>query len=812
MSGWFREPWICVVCVVLALSIPVTGLPLSMAIAADEPAQSVRIRAGVHDDFTRIVFDWPSQVDYEARLDDNVLTVEFSREATFDAAPAQRILGPAIGAPRTFDDGRRVEIPLKGSFELKHFRIGERVVIDLVVVSQASEETATSDAVGEPEDPNAGKTPSNEVSAAASASAKQAAEVPDASKPDASKPDASKKVTPEAPTVLVPRDIAVPNRRQDNASVKPPVALLPSVATPDRASQGHPVSRLPPHPAAPAAQKAALSLTKPAASGPTGRRALGPVLRPKVQAPGEGAWPATDPVAPTAESASVASGAVASGAGASGVGQVQITQLDAEAPPQVLPLGHSPERFDPVQLRFTWRSRPAAAAFRYGGEIWLVFDESLEARTAARIASADVGFSAARQLDSDNGSALLISAVPGLAVRLTEQDDGWLADIRLRSPLPEQNLEAELLEAPATGKLIRFASEHSGRIHWFSDPNTLERLVVVPLGEVGRGLSMGARHPQFEVVQSQQGLALRPLNEGLEIAVTENGVLLRHRDGLLMSSKETRELMPLDRSANESGPRLFNLVKWRRGGSQSFVENEQRLVQTVIASEGVDLPAAHLDLARFYFAWGLATETLGLLNVLETEAPRMAEDPEIKLMRAVSAFQIEDYRTAGALLADPALSGEREALLWRAAQAARTQDWQVAASGFALAEPLIFTYPDHVRNDLLLWGTEARLGVGDTGGASEYLVALTRRDLSKSEEARAKYLTARRFYLDGDEDLAVKLWRELASDNHQATQARARLGLLDIGLQRGEISDEEAIAELERLGLSWCGGHFERAL
>ena len=43
----------------------------------------------------------------------------------------------------------------------------------------------------------------------------------------------------------------------------------------------------------------------------------------------------------------------------------------------------------------------------------------------------------------------------------------------------------------------------------------------------------------------------------------------------------------------------------------------------------------------------------------------------------------------------------------------------MAANGFAIAEPLIFTYPSHIRNDLLLWGAEARLGVRDTGGASE---------------------------------------------------------------------------------------------
>jgi hypothetical protein len=442
----------------------------------------------------------------------------------------------------------------------------------------------------------------------------------------------------------------------------------------------------------------------------------------------------------------------------------------------------------------------------------LVFDAILEAGAAERIGTADMGFAAARQLDSQNGTALVIAAVPGLAVRLFEEETGWIADIRPRSPLPEHNLDYKLVEARATGKLMRFASEHAGRIQWFSDPNTMERLVVVPLREVGRGLAMSANHPQFEMLQSQQGLVLHPLNEGLEIAVTENGVLLRHRDGLLVSSNDTRSRMPLDRSADDLGPRLFSMVRWRRGPQEDFVENEQALIGEVIVAEGSDLPAVHLDLARFYFAWGLATETLGLLNVLETEAPRLAEDPEIKLMRAVSSFHIGDYRTAGRLLADSALSGEREAVLWRAVYAAKTQDWQVAANGFAMAEPLIFTYPSHVRNDLLLWGAEARLGVGDTGGASEYLVALMRRELSKSDEARAKYLSGRRFYLDGDEELAVKLWRELANDSHQATQARARLGLLEIGLARGELSDDEAIAELERLRFAWRGDDFERAL
>jgi len=745
-------------------------------------AEPVRIRAGIHDEYTRIVFDWASRVDYEARLEDGALVVEFSRDAEFDAEPARLILGPLIGRPETADDGRRVTIPLKKDYELKHFRVAERIVIDLLAVAPkpepASESESESTQVVQPS--------------------------------ETAEPDPVLRPGPDSPPIA--SDGASEERPQAQASAEPPaaaavkapIALLPVAETPMERPP-HPPARSPvqraaaPEPEAPQPDTSEPDASEPDASEPDASETT-------VEGPEEA------PAAGQATRASDDTGAATAAETEPGRGKLEITRLAAEEPGQLLPLGRSPDRFDPVQLRLTWQSRPAAAAFRYGDELWLVFDAILEAGAAERIGTADMGFAAARQLDSGNGTALVIAAMPGLAVRLFEEEHGWIADIRPRSPLPEYNLDYKLVEARATGKLMRFASEHAGRIQWFSDPNTMERLVVVPLREVGRGLSMSANHPQFEMLQSQQGLVLHPLNEGLEIAVTENGVLLRHRDGLLVSSNDTRSRMPLDRSADDLGPRLFSMVRWRRGPQEDFVENEQALIGEVIVAQGSDLPAAHLELARFYFAWGLATETLGLLNVVETEAPRLAEDPEVKLMRAVSAFHIEDYRTAGRLLADSALSGEREAVLWRAAYAAKTQDWQVAANGFALAEPLIFTYPSHVRNDLLLWGAEARLGVGDTGGASEYLVALMRRELSKSDEARAKYLSGRRFYLDGDEELAVKLWRELANDSHQATQARARLGLLEIGLARGELSDDEAIAELERLRFAWRGDDFERAL
>ena len=492
-------------------------------------------------------------------------------------------------------------------------------------------------------------------------------------------------------------------------------------------------------------------------------------------------------------------------------GRLEVSIGERESLTKSVPLGQVPELEPPIHLRFTWERRPAAAAFRYGEEIWLVFDSPVASEAIEDLEKVGGGILGARQLKTAHGAAIILKAAPQLAARLQLEEKGWLVDLRRRSALADSNMEQEVVDA-ARNTVLRFAAEAAGDIQWLADPGSRERLVVIPTQDQGLGIAMTRIYPQLQVLQTQQGLVLRPLVDGVEVAVTQNNILVRHKDGLLVSSEETRGLAPIDRSARELSHRLFELSRWRRGDADAFVENKQNLIAAAVAAKGDDLVTAHIALARFYFAWGLATETLGLLNVIEAEAPRMAEDPEVKLMRAVSALLIENYEVADRILSDPALADELEAILWRSAFASILHDWESAVGGFALAQPLIFNYPPHVRNNLLLLGIEARLGVGDTGGASEYLIALSRRELSLSDEARAKYLTGRRFYIDGNRELAEKVWRELEEHSHQASRARARLGLLDLAIEDGRISKDAAIAELERLSFAWRGDDFELAM
>ena len=94
-------------------------------------------RAGAHDDFGRIVFDWPRAVAYGARIKEKTLTVMFDRHlrTTFQEIP--RTLGAYVTAVDLGPDGHSVVAALTGDYRLRTFILGShspgvRIVVDLL--------------------------------------------------------------------------------------------------------------------------------------------------------------------------------------------------------------------------------------------------------------------------------------------------------------------------------------------------------------------------------------------------------------------------------------------------------------------------------------------------------------------------------------------------------------------------------------------------------------------------------------------------------------------------------------------------------
>ncbi|WP_396274889.1 hypothetical protein [Hyphomonas sp.] len=90
-------------------------------------------RFGAHDGYDRVVIDWPSNVDYDVDADGREITVRFARMAEIDVAPVARRLGARISALRatTFPGGTALSFMLAPGVQLRHFRNGRSIVLDL---------------------------------------------------------------------------------------------------------------------------------------------------------------------------------------------------------------------------------------------------------------------------------------------------------------------------------------------------------------------------------------------------------------------------------------------------------------------------------------------------------------------------------------------------------------------------------------------------------------------------------------------------------------------------------------------------------
>jgi len=485
--------------------------------------------------------------------------------------------------------------------------------------------------------------------------------------------------------------------------------------------------------------------------------------------------------------------------------RVEVLPLEVSLGDKLSPITASVADEEGFALSLAWERLPAAAAFRFADHIWLLFDAPLPVGTAAAI-ERTTGRKGVTQRPSGAGTLLKIAAGPALAPRLSREGNVWHVDLRPRMPLPALAVSRARIAGTDADATLRYALPEAGPIHWLEEPDSGERLIVVPSLAAGQGLAMDSRQPQFAALQSQQGLALRPFDESLGVAVSGDAVNVIHEKGLLASPHSVAGPAAV---RLEAQGRLFDLAAWRQGAAEDFAGVKQRLLAAVLAAPKGRSDDARLTLARFFFAWGLFNEADAQLDLLAGDADEGTSGPEMPLMRAIAALHREDLSQAAALLGDPRLADFREAVLWQAAFAAITHDWEAAAAGFAVSDNLIGGYPPRVGNRLLRLAASARLGIGDSGGASQYLVAHGRAPQTRAERAEATFLTAERYLLDGERVRAQALWADLRDSDHPEIRAKARRALLEADYAAGRLDLAGLLAGLERLRFAWRGDAFE---
>lgn len=91
----------------------------------------INTRFGEHPTFTRLVFDWPSTVQYRLQDEDGSVALRFNRPANIRVSEAAVRRADGFESVTTQLKGTETEVELKVSGRVRHFRDGFKVVVDV---------------------------------------------------------------------------------------------------------------------------------------------------------------------------------------------------------------------------------------------------------------------------------------------------------------------------------------------------------------------------------------------------------------------------------------------------------------------------------------------------------------------------------------------------------------------------------------------------------------------------------------------------------------------------------------------------------
>lgn len=231
------------------------SLPLRLALAVAllscagraVAQEVVGVRFGAHPTYSRVVFDWPAPAEYALAREGDRLRITFARTPQIDAVSPRRLPPMVTGFTA---EGDSVVLTLGPGVRVRDFRLGGRIVLDVL----AAEEAAQPEAAQRPPARSSATQPASSPPAPlqpAPPARVAALPLPPPPPPDPP-PPASRAMTPPRPANPAERDEAA--QRAAPVEPAPPAALPPPVpqrqapislaAAPHRGAEG-PAMRLP---------------------------------------------------------------------------------------------------------------------------------------------------------------------------------------------------------------------------------------------------------------------------------------------------------------------------------------------------------------------------------------------------------------------------------------------------------------------------------------------------------------------------------------------------------------------------------------
>ncbi|MEQ8747612.1 hypothetical protein [Pyruvatibacter sp.] len=780
------------------------GLPADVrareqaALAAAEQAEAARralelvelpdvdVRIGVHNSYSRIVFEWPDDVNYKVARDGARLDLTFSAPGHLKIGRLRVDPPPFVVDAQTDTDAQSASLSLTISqdAEFRMFREPTGIVLDLTA---ANEDAGALASLEINQEQFSGVVPSDAATAARRA---DGVLVPVAQEnapqaPPADTPASQTEAAVPAVTMIDPRRIGRPDasrivKDSGYAQEATPATSAVSPAA-DADSQDDNVNT-----ADVASGTEQADVAAPTVPGDTLQVDAPRIVKPAGDA-GDGSADTPDvadaaPVMPVREP-----------------GSVQVRRVA-----------------DSVTFEFAGLADAPAAVFERAGRVWVLFETDIAVArpdlTQEHLPIVD----AAELITSDGLRGVRLRLAKEALVTARVTNGVWSVAIGNTVLEPPGPLAVRRgVKADGGGKLFVIAPD-AGDTHSLTDPEIGDTLAIVPVPTPVRGVLSPRQTVDLEVLPSAHGLVFRPIADDVVIALNSDGeVTASRRSGLVLTANPRRPApAELGTQNNIFAPGVvgFELAS---GDPDDFHGTLAALNASVAAATTPDeRKDARKALVRFYLGYEYGSEALGVMRLMEAARKDQTSDPEFIMLRGIAYYLNGRYKDAEADLSTPALLYDPNAALWRTLASAKLARFVEARPDVGRARTVVPDYAPSVQARFHLAAAQIALGVNDVAGAESDLRKVPDDALDEALFAERTLLEGQLAQASGEKEEALSRYAQAIALDYRPVTARATLAQASLLRQfaTSETHEEDmaqAIDTLDRLRFTWRGDSVE---
>ena len=461
-----------------------------------------------------------------------------------------------------------------------------------------------------------------------------------------------------------------------------------------------------------------------------------------------------------------------------------------------------------LSLTFSFAAATPAALFRRADVVWLVFDSKKAVDLDAIRKEAGAGLAEVTAIALEKGQALRFRLNrPQLASLTGIEQAGrqnWIVTFADTMKTASQPLIAVRNIADPAIASVTVPMAAPGLLHRFVDPDAGDALMVVTAPLPVQGFVKRQDFVEFSLLESVHGVVIQSYSDDIAVEIAPDKVTLSRPGGLTLSSASVGP-----ERATSAVRQIFDVDEWRLNQQEGFITRLDTLINAAGSASGDQQTPARINLARFYLSRGMYPEAKGVLDLVLADTKPGQEDPVALIVHAVASML--SGRPAQGLkdLASPAVGTNYDSQLWQALGLARQGKWADAREKFKNVEFAIASQPLELQRIILADAMRASLEVKDYSGAGTRSGDLDVIGIPPEQKPAVAVMRGRLAEALGRDQDALNEYRSAATSPDRPSAAEAKLLETALRQKRNEITQDDALRDLETLSVTWRGDGIE---